>query len=214
MQATRQIHWTTAMAATMFTGLQSTNMQSYQRGEQLYVLGGKGYSAAAGVHVTHGLVTAINVPATIAAILAGASMAPHFRQVADERLAVTGDYLGKRDGMFYLAGGQPFTGRYHPMGPSHGPGFVQEYTNEIRRIHIQDDGTTLAITDYAAWHDDANLHCRDYNMVPQVFPDGSSGFTMFSGVFQYDQNVPWLNTVDIHASGHQVVADFQQLVSQ
>ncbi len=214
MQATRQIHWTTAMAATMFTGLQSTNMQSYQRGEQLYVIGGYGYSPAAGDHVTHGLVTAINVPATIAAIVAGASVAPHIRQVADQRMAVTGGYLGELDGMFYLAGGQRFTGRYNPMGPSHGPGFVQEYTNEIRRFRIQDDGTSLAIADYAAWHDDANLHRRDYNMVPQVFPDSSRGFTMFSGVFQYDKNEPWLNTVDIRASGHQVVPVFQQLLSQ
>ncbi|MBP9084849.1 MAG: hypothetical protein KBG15_01980 [Kofleriaceae bacterium] len=204
----------TTLAPSLAEQLQSTNMQSHQRGDQLYIVGGYGYSATAGDHVTHGFVTAVNVPATIAAIIANAPVAPHIRQLADERLAVTGGYLGELDGTFYLAGGQRFMGRYNPMGPSHGPGFVQEYTNEIRRFQIVDDGTTLAIADYAAWHDDANLHRRDYNMVPQVFPDGSRGFTMFSGVFQYDQNVPWLNTVDIRASGHQVVPVFQQLLSQ
>ncbi len=204
----------TTLAPALAGQLQTTNMQSLQRGDQLYVIGGYGYSAAAGDHLTHGFLTAINVPATIAAIIVGTSVAPHMRQLADERMAVTGGYLGELDDMFYLAGGQRFTGRYNPMGPSHGPGFVQEYTNEIRRFHIQDDGTTLAIADYAAWHDDANLHRRDYNMVPQIFPDGSRGFTMFSGVFQYDQNIPWLNTVDIRASGHQVVPEFQQLLNQ
>lgn len=209
--------WSASVATlspTLAAQLQSTNMQSYQRGEQLYVIGGYGYSAAAGDHVTHGFMTAIHVPATIAAIIANAPIAPHIRQIADERLAVTGGYLGELDGMFYLAGGQRFTGRYNPMGPTHGPGFVQEYTNEIRRFHVQDDGTNIVIADYAAWHDDANLHRRDYNMVPQVFPDGSRGFTMFTGVFQYDKNEPWLNTVDIRASGHQVVPGFQQLLSQ
>lgn len=194
--------------------LQSTNMESHQRGDTLYVIGGYGYSATAGDHITHAALTAIKVPAMIDAVIGNAAIAPHIRQVTDERLAVTGGYLGELDGTFYLAGGQRFTGRYNPMGPNHGPGFVQEYTNEIRRFKINDDGTALAIAEYTAWHDDANLHRRDYNMVPQIFADGSRGFTMFSGVFQYDRDVPWLTSVDVRATGHTLVPGFQQLLSQ
>jgi hypothetical protein len=202
-----------SLAPSLASQLQSTNMEFTQRDDTLYVVGGYGYDAGAGDHVTHGQLTAIDVSEAIAAIIAGTPLTPHVRQLADERMAVTGGYLGELDGTFYLAGGQRFTGRYNPMGPTHGPGFTQVYTNEIRRFRITDDGTTLAITDYAAWRDEATLHRRDYNMVPQIFADGRHGFTMFAGVFQYDRDVPWRTAVDFDASGHRVVPGFEQLLS-
>jgi len=70
------------------------------------------------------------------------------------------------------------------------------------------------LTDYEAWHDSLNLHRRDYNMVPQVFPDGRYGFTMFSGVFQYDQDLPWLNTVDVDSTGFTLNNTFNQHLNQ
>jgi hypothetical protein len=100
------------------------------------------------------------------------------------------------------------------MGPNHGPGFTQEYTNEIRNFKIKDDGVNLSISNYSAEKDTQNLHRRDYNMVPQIFPDLTKGFTMFSGVFQYDANIPWLNTVDVTASGFKVNNGFNQYLSQ
>ena len=51
-------------------------------------------------------------------------------------------------------------------------------------------------------------------MVPQIFPDTTQGFTMFSGVFQYDANIPWLNSVDVTANGYKVNPDFNQYLSQ
>lgn len=203
-----------SLMPSLASQLQSTNMEFVQREDTLYIVGGYGYDAGVGDHVTHASLTAIDVREAIAAITAGTPLAPHVRQLADERMAVTGGYLGELDGTFYLAGGQRFTGRYNPMGPNHGPGFTQVYTDEIRRFRITDDGTTLAITDYAAWRDEAALHRRDYNMVPQIFADGSHGFTMFSGVFQHDRDVPWLTAVDFDAKGYRVVPGFEQLLSQ
>lgn len=78
----------------------------------------------------------------------------------------------------------------------------------------EDISTNLLIQEYSAIKDEQNLHRRDYNMVPQIFPDDTKGFTMFSGVFQYDANIPWLNTVDVKESGYQVNNDFNQLLSQ
>ena len=90
-------------------------------------------------------------------------------------MAVTGGYLGLLNDEFYLVGGQRFMGRYNPMGPDFGPGFIQEYTNAIRRFRIADDGTErYAITDYEETVDTAELHRRDYNLVPQIFPNGES----------------------------------------
>lgn len=194
--------------------LQSTNMEFEQRGDMLYIVGGYGYSATAGDHITYGNLTAVDVPATIDAIVNGQPIAPHFRQISDNRLKVTGGYLDQQDSVFYLVGGQNFEGRYNPMGPTHGPGFFQEYTDEIRKFEIQDNGTTLSIVNYSATHDSANLHRRDYNMLPQIFPNGTRGFTAFSGVFQHAVDLPWLNTVDIDPNGYTVNNNFNQYLSQ
>ena len=141
-------------------------------------------------------------------------MVPHFRQLSDTRLAVTGGYVGVLNDIFHLVGGQRFMGRYNPMGPDFGPGFVQEYTNAIRRFEIDDDGTTLSLVNFTETIDTANLHRRDLNMASQIFPDGTQGLTAFSGVFQYASDIPWLNTVDITANSYTVVPVFEQLLNQ
>lgn len=194
--------------------LQSTNMEFRQSGNTLFIMGGYGFSATEGDHITYPFLTAVNVPGAISAVVNGTDLQPHFRQIEDARMQVTGGYLDKLGDYFYLAGGQNFIGRYNPMGPTHGPGFFQEYTDEIRRFKISDDGTTLALTDFSAWHDSLNLHRRDYNMVPQVFPNGKRGFTMFSGVFQHTVDLPWLNTVDLDSTGFLVKNGFEQLLNQ
>jgi len=203
-----------SLPTAIYEQLQCTNMEFFQRGNTLYIIGGYGYSPTATDHITHSKLTAVDVPGAIEAIKNGTTLTPHFRQLSDSRLAVTGGYLGYLNDEFYLVGGQRFMGRYNPMGADFGPGFIQEYTNAIRRFRIDDDGTSLAITDYTATVDTAELHRRDYNLVSQIFPDGSQGFTAFSGVFQYTSNIPWLNTVDITPSGYTVVPVFEQLLNQ
>lgn len=203
-----------ALPAAVYQQLQSTNMQFEQVGDVLYIIGGYGFAALANDHITHPRLTAVDVPEAIAAIKNAQPLGPHFRSVQDARMAVTGGYLGKLGDYFLLVGGQRFIGRYNPMGPTSGPGFIQEYTNAIRRFRIEDDGTSLSIADFSETIDSLELHRRDFNLVAQIFPDGTAGYTAFSGVFQYVADIPWLNTVDITASGYTVVADFEQLLNQ
>jgi len=100
------------------------------------------------------------------------------------------------------------------MGPNNGPGFIQEYTDAIRTFEVNDNGTTLSISNYTETVDAANLHRRDYNMVPQIFPNAEFGFTVFSGVFQPTVDLPWHNTVDVKTSGYAVNNSFDQLLNQ
>ncbi|MBK9013466.1 MAG: T9SS type A sorting domain-containing protein [Saprospiraceae bacterium] len=194
--------------------LQSSNMEFVQRGDVLYITGGYGYSLAVGEWVTYPYLTAVDLPGLVSAVVGGQPVGPYFRQLTDERMRVTGGYLGLQNDEFYLVGGQVFQGRYNPHGPDHGPGFYQKYTNAIKQFTIEDDGTTLAIGNYIETIDSLNLHRRDYNMAPQIFPNGSQGFTVFSGVFQYDQDLPWLNTVDVFPNSYQVNNDFNQYLNQ
>lgn len=208
-----QQFWTvplTTLPQALQEQLSATNMEFYQTGNMLYLIGGYGYSATEGDHVTYPNLTAVDVPQTIAAIIGNAPIAPYFRQITDNNFAVTGGRLEKLYNTYYLVGGQRFDGRYNPMN---GPSFVQQYTNQIRKFLISDNGNTLNITHLPAYTDAANLHRRDYNLAPQVFPDGHLGITAFSGVFQETQDLPFLNSVNIDTSGYVVNNAFSQYLN-
>jgi hypothetical protein len=200
------------LSTSLFEQLQSTNQEFHQNGNTLYIIGGYGYSATALDHITYSNLTAIDLDGLASAIIAGGNITSYFRQIQDPNLAVTGGQLGFMNDYYYLCGGQYFEGRYNPMGPSHGPGFVQQYTNEIRKFQIVDNGTTLSIANFSALQDTMELHRRDYNMAGQIFPNGDYGFTMFSGVFNYS-DLPFLNTVDVLESSFQAGTIFNQYLS-
>ena len=190
--------------------LSATNMEFYQEGDILYLIGGYGYSATAGDHITYPNLTAINIPQTIQAIQNNLSIQPFIRQIKDDKMAVTGGYLHKIYDTFYLVGGQKFIGRYNPMGPNNGPGFIQEYTNAIRKFTLEDDGNTLKVTHQPEIYDRAQLHRRDYNVASQILPDGREGLTAFSGVFQESVDLPFLTCVNIDSDGYAVQLGFNQ----
>lgn len=190
--------------------LSSTNMQFYQEGAYLYCIGGYGYSATAGDHTTYSNLTAIKVPDVINAVISNSSFTSYFRQISDPKFQVTGGKLKKINDDFYLLGGQKFIGRYNPMGPNHGPGFIQEYTNAIRKFYLLDDGTNISITHLPSHQDSVNLHRRDYNAEAQILPNGEEGITMFSGVFQQNIDLPFLNSVTVDDADYTVDNTFQQ----
>lgn len=201
------------LSADIFEQLQSTNQEFYQRDTTLYIFGGYGYSTSTNDHITYPNLTAIDVNSLADSIINGGDITGAFRQISDSRLKVTGGQIGLIDSTFYLVGGHLFDGRYNPMGPNNGPGFIQEYTNEIRSFKINDDGVDLIIYDYNSQNDPTNLHRRDYNMAAQVFPNGEQGFTAFSGVFDAN-DMPFLNSVDINTNGYTVNNNFNQYLSQ
>ena len=190
--------------------LSSSNMQFFQQGDYLYCVGGYGYSATADEHITYGKLTAIKISAVIKAIVKGTRFTAFFRQITDTAFAVTGGKLLKINDTYHLVGGQKFTGRYNPIGPNHGPGFEQQYTNAIRRFTLSDNGTAITINNLPAYNDSVNLHRRDNNVVPQIMPNGAEGFTSFSGVFQQSADLPFLTCVNVDSIGYSVGSSFQQ----
>jgi hypothetical protein len=200
----------TSLPVAMQEQLSSTNMQFHQEGRYLYITGGYGYSGTAGDHVTYDKLTAVDVPAVIGAVVSGQPFANYFRQITDEKFSVTGGHLSKIYDTLYLVGGQRFMGRYNPMGPAHGPGFEQKYTDQIRPFGLSDDGSNLVVTHFPPATDSINLHRRDYNVTAQIMPNGEEGLTAFSGVFQPTVDLPFLNCVNIDSSGYVVNNDFSQ----
>lgn len=201
---------TSTLSSDLQEQLKSTNMEFYQEGNYLYILGGYGYSESLGDHTTFDKLTAIDVSETINAIVEGAPIEAFFRQLTDDVFQVTGGQLHRINETYYLVGGQKFIGRYNPMGPDFGPGFIQEYTNEIRPFELADDGVNIIITHLPVMNDAANLHRRDFNVTSQILPNGEEGLTAFSGVFQQDADLPFLNCVNIDSEGYEVNNDFSQ----
>lgn len=210
--ATQQV-WSssvTSLATGLKEQLQSTNMNFFQDNETLYIIGGYGFSATANDHITFDKLTAVDVPNLINDVVNGTSIATNFKQIQNTNFAVNGGHLAKIGTTFYLVGGHRFDGRYNPMN---NPTFTQTYTNGIRKFDIDNSGTQLSISNYQVITDAVHLHRRDYNLVPQIFPDGSEGYTISSGVFQINVDLPFLYPVDIKESGYFPQTNFNQYLS-
>lgn len=70
------------------------------------------------------------------------------------------------------------------MGPTHGPGFVQEYTNCLKKFDLIDDSSRFGLLMLIVGQIKLLFIEEDYNVVAQIMPDGREGLTAFSGVFQ------------------------------
>jgi len=176
--------------------VQSSNMQFYQESNTLFMIGGYGWQESSNMFITHPTLTAINVGGLVDAIISGSSIIPFFTQYTDTTMAVCGGHLGKIGDEYYLIFGHRFDGTYYISDTS--GFFIQKYTHEIRKFKITN--SPLSIYDYSVWSDTMNYRRRDYNLVPQIFPDGTEGYTAFSGVFQRFLNIPYLHPIDIISS--------------
>lgn len=199
-----------SLSSALKEQLQSTNMCFHQDADTLYFVGGYGFSASANNHVTYPNLISISVSGLMSAIINNHPIVPCFKQIQDPIFAVTGGHLDKLNGLFYLVGGHRFDGRYNPMG---GPTFTQAYSNQIRKFTLNNSGSQLSYGNYAALTDAVHLHRRDYNLIPQIFPNGEEGFTISSGVFQVGADVPFLYPVDISATGYTPIPTFNQYLS-
>ena len=190
--------------------LKATNIDFIQNNNQLYLIGGYGYSNTLGDHTTFNTLTAIAVSETIAAIVSNYNYSNYIRQTSNSIFQNTGGQLEKINDSYYLIGGQDFQGRYNPTGPTHGPGFTQIYSNQIRKFNILDNGTLLGVNNISIITDSLNLHRRDYNALPQILPNLSQGITAYSGVFQQNVDLPYLNAVTIDSLSYVVNNNFNQ----
>lgn len=190
--------------------LQSSNMEFFQQQNDLIIIGGYGYSETKRDHITHPSILKCKVKELIDGIITNKDITSFITQLTDEKMAVTGGRLNKLGNMFYLVGGQRFDGRYNPHGPDHGPGFSQQYTNQIRKFNIEEKDGKLSITNYTAVTDSLLLHRRDYNLLPQIDASGKEMLTIYSGVFQYEKDLPFTTLVDIYNNSHSEVVNFNQ----
>jgi hypothetical protein len=198
----------TLLSPALKEQLSSTNMEFYQEGEILYLIGGYGFSATKNDHITFPSIIACNVSEIMQSIIAGIPLKnEQFHQIIDEKFAVTGGQLQRMNGLYYLIGGHRFDGRYNPMN---NPTFEQTYTNQVRifELGFSDQQLKYRFLDSMYSHD--LMHRRDFNVLPQIDRNGTEKLTAFSGVFQEDLDIPYINAIEIADTSMHAIPRFAQ----
>ncbi|MBA3705769.1 MAG: T9SS type A sorting domain-containing protein [Bacteroidetes bacterium] len=196
---------------TIADPMRSTNMESIQDGNYLYMIGGYGYDSVANMFVTFPKLTAIHVDNMINAVMNAQPIAPCIRQIADTNLSICGGDLGKIGNDFYLMFGHNFGGRYSDP-PT--PLFTQTYSECIKKFNISDDGTNITLSNFTYQVDSTNFHRRDLSTCGIVKPNGSLAIGAYGGVFRKDANLPFREPITISANGATVNNTYQQVMSQ
>ncbi len=192
---------------SLFDQLRSTNLNFYQEGNYLYLIGGYGISNPSGNHITHPYLTILDLNQLTGLNNGDPVPSSAFQQIEDPNFAVTGGQLRRVDTLFYLVGGHRFDGRYNPHN---GPSFTQTYTNAVRRFSVSGQFPNFQVQWTTAFTDAQLLHRRDYNVAPEIKEDGSYGLVAFTGVFQTNVDLPYLNSVRIDENGATEIPNFTQ----
>ncbi len=200
----------TELSVGMKEQLQSTNMNFHQVGDTLYIIGGYAFSPTANNHITFPNLTTIQVSEVIQAIKQNNPIGNFFKQYSDQQFAVTGGHLVHINDTFLLVGGHRFDGRYNPMG---NPTYTQSYTNQVRRFFINNSGSAINVNHITPITDEIHLHRRDYNLIPRIDKNEQLGFTISSGVFQANADLPFLYPVDINSNFVNPITSFNQYLS-
>ncbi|HLP51000.1 MAG TPA: T9SS type A sorting domain-containing protein [Chitinophagales bacterium] len=190
----------------------SSNMEFYLNDSMLYMVGGYGWKDAIQNFVTWPTLTAINMKGLAQAVISGTDINPFFRQYTDTTLAICGAHLHKLDSTYYLVFGHRFDG-YYDRADTTGF-FTQQYSHEIRKFQITDDGTNLGIYNYNTVRDTANFRRRDFNLMPLYDPYRGEGLLAYSGVFQKNTLLPYFTPIEIYKDTVIVRNDFNQNLSQ
>jgi hypothetical protein len=191
--------WKAPIPDAFLYQLRATNIEYYQDGGVLYLIGGYGSNCdddKPECYRTFPSLTAIRVPELMRAIMAGQKdLTSYIVSVTDERMRVTGGELRKLGDYFYLVFGQDFEGIYKG-------GLTGKYTEQVRRFKINFAGNNLSVTNYQAFDPTdgggigSQYHRRDLNVVDAIRTDLTPGLTAYGGVFTKDASA-WTNPINI-----------------
>lgn len=199
-----------SLSVSLQEQLQSTNMNHYQDGDTLIVIGGYAFSNSAQDHISFPKLTTVLVSSLISHIINNEPINGDFKQIEDQVFANTGGNLNKLGDTYYLIGGHRFDGRYNPMN---NPTFTQTYLDGMVKFKLNNSGANIQYSILETITDPIHLHRRDYNLLTQIGPQNEKKLVISSGVFQISEDLPFLYPVEITADTHVARTDFNQYLS-
>lgn len=131
--------------------MSATGLSYYQQGNTLYLLGGYGYSESQNQYITFPYITAIDLEATLKALLEGKNPVANFYQICDDRLAIFDGKLDYNGEEFFLINGKT---AYMLRPFSENPRYVeQKLQNEARTFKLSGEGPELELEGFQTWYD-------------------------------------------------------------
>jgi len=222
--------WSAALPAETGPYLTMTNPAYEQDGDTLYIAGGYGLwptgtgPGGADNMRTFDSLSAIQVSATIDAVIAGKPLDAFIQQIHDPRMRIAGGELKKLGDTFFLIFGQTFDGLYTPGNAGAQTTFVQAYLEQIATFTL---GPALQIGSYraiktpvvpasGATADTRPFHRRDLTVGPILTPSGTNAIAAYGGVFPAGQISAFRKPVYISGpTAAQIRIDsYQQFMSQ
>ena len=204
------------LTSSEIDSLSSTNTESYQDGNTLYIVGGYVYARAINNFTTYNALSAIDLPSLVDWVK-GTDATLHANTILQTTgdpspdgsydggfFQVTGGGLEKIGDRYQLVFGQKFEGPY-----AHGSTTFQVYTSQVRSFDIDYDFTngTLSYSNVdiaPSGGDPSRFRRRDLNVFPILSPDGQGGTTQntvaLAGVFYNGVGV-WTVPVEIGDDG-------------
>lgn len=179
--------------------LTSCFAQFYQEGENLYMLGGYGYSPEIEGYYAFPYLSIINVKKVIQQVIAKdyQGAARYFRQLEDERFSVMDGMLTKIDNTFYLVGGIEFYGFFDEEDPS----FKKQPRQEVISFQISQNREGLYEMNQIGSLDYTDEFLEIFSTpIPQIFWDESEGFSIITN--EEIDGEEYVNWMDIFQVGY------------
>ncbi len=175
--------------------LAACHSSAFQEGEYLYIAGGFGYSSVTEVMGTFPFVTILNVKEIIADVIKDNPIGDHIVQFENEAFAIADGHLSKVNNELFLAGGYFLDSEF-----SNGGDLIiqKDNLNKVSKFLLQQDNNKIEdilLIDQITYADYFN---EDHAvMAAQIFPDGTSGLTLFYNEKSEQKILPnWMNVFD------------------
>ena len=163
----------------------------FQEGSHLYIVGGMGYSMDSEAFGPFPIMTIVDVPKTIQAIINSDPMEDCFFQIENEGFKKQDALLTKIGDRFYLAGGRQFFGGFDEEGDL----LVDfDVSSEVFSFLLKEtkNGWEIKSEKTLDYKDDFETAIASY--APQIFPDGESGISVFlNNQEEEPSNLAWMN---------------------
>lgn len=183
------------LSQAQIDSLSTTASEFFQKEDTLYVVGGYGINTSTGQMETKSTLTAINIPRMMQWVMSGIPSASQaIRQISNPLLQVTGGALFQANDHepMLLMLGQNFAGLYTANANG-------QYTMQIRRFWLNDDGNNLSILPLADTTTYSDYRRRDLNVVP-ILQNNQQAYLALGGVFTLDTGV-WTVPITIYPDG-------------
>lgn len=131
--------------------LSSFGMAFYQESDELYLIGGYGFSEVEQAFITFPMVTKIQLSMAIQAIEAGEAVEPFILTTCEDRLALFDGSLTKDECNYYHSNGKK---AYKKNPFDWEPEYIeQSFEGEIRTFMLEEEQGTLKILEFQEWYD-------------------------------------------------------------